>query len=137
LNNDLQLPYLQFVFVFGPTLVVFPFSSFSVSPASSYSVTSVSTGACGHRKITHAQRHTHTHTHTPTHTKRQTAPWVRTRSEDGPLRRNVEEESVACRDDFEGFPWRFDSFRFASSICSWNVSEAPSSVCFSTLLTVS
>jgi hypothetical protein len=141
LNNDLQLPHLQFVSVFGPTLVVFPFSSFSVSPASSYSVTSVSTGACGHRKITHAHTYTEreTHTHTPTHTqtKRQTAPWVRTRGEDCPLRRNVEEESVACRDDFEGFPWRFDSFRSASSICSWNVSEAPSSVCFSTLLTVS
>jgi hypothetical protein len=95
------------------SLFFFPFSSFSVSPASSYSVTLVSTGACGQRKIKRAQ------------TKRQTAPWVRTRSEDGPLRRNVEEESVACRDDFEGFPWRFDSFRFASSICSWNVSEAP------------
>lgn len=141
LNNDLQLPHLQFVSVFGPTLVVFPFSSFSVSPASSYSVTSVSTGACGHRKITHAHTYTERerHTHAPTHTqtKRQTAPWVRTRGEDCPLRRNVEEESVACRDDFEGFPWRFDSFRSASSICSWNVSEVPSSVCFSTLLTVS
>jgi hypothetical protein len=68
LNNDLQLPDLQFVSVFGPTLVVLPFSSFSVSPASSYSVTSVSTGACGHRKITHAHRDTHTHP--PTHRQR-------------------------------------------------------------------
>jgi len=37
---------------------------------------------------------------------------------------NVEEENVACCDDVEGFSWWLDSFRSASSLCSWNVSEA-------------